>query len=142
MRNMSIPFIIGFAIAVTGCATIVGEKTELVAISSSPDNAVFVIKDDTGQAIQKGATPASVTLRKSDGGYFGGIDYTVEFSKPGYESTVAVISSGANAWYLAGNLAFGGFPGWFIVDPLTGAMYDLNPEALNVVLYPLRTAAQ
>jgi len=36
------------------------------------------------------------------------------------------------AWYLAGNIVFGGIAGWLIVDPLTGAMWRLSPKEVNV----------
>ena len=40
----------------------------------------------------------------------------------------------ANGWYIAGNFVFGGLIGWFIVDPLTGKMYNLSPKEINATL--------
>jgi hypothetical protein len=37
-------------------------------------------------------------------------------------------------WYLGGNLLFGGSIGYLIVDPVTGAMWTLAPEDINVTL--------
>lgn len=121
-------------VLVTGCATIVGDKTQLMAISSTPDKANIKIVDERGQDVYEGMTPTTVTLQKGDGTYFGGKTYTVTISKDGFNSTVVTINHNANGWYIFGNLVFGGLIGWFIVDPLTGAMYTLNPQSVNVGL--------
>ena len=55
------------AIVGVGCATIVGDKTQLVSVASTPDEAVIDIKDEKGIAVFKGKTPATGTLDKSDG---------------------------------------------------------------------------
>ncbi|MGK7345351.1 MAG: hypothetical protein ACNS63_06040 [Candidatus Nitrospinota bacterium M3_3B_026] len=116
------------------CATIVGDKTQLVPINSSPDGAVVKITDEKGMTVFKGSTPTTVTLNKSDGSYFGGKSYSVKISKDGYESRIIGISSSPNGWYLAGNLIFGGLIGWFIIDPMSGAMYTLAPEQVSTEL--------
>jgi hypothetical protein len=72
----------------------------------------------------RGTTPASVTLDAS-AGYFDGQKYTVTFSKDGYDPTTVQIDSRINGWYV-GNIVFGRFIGWLIVDPLTGAMWALD----------------
>ena len=40
------------------------------------------------------------------------------------------MSSRINGWYV-GNIVFGGFIGWLIVDPLTGAMWTLDTEHVS-----------
>lgn len=116
---------------VAGCATIVGDKTQLIGLQSTPASASVTITDEKGSTVFSGATPTNVTLEKADGTYFGGKTYIVRISKEGYESQSVQISSKMNAWYLAGNLVFGGLIGWFIVDPLTGSMYNLSPDQIN-----------
>ena len=37
-----------------------------------------------------------------------------------------------NGWYLAGNFIFGGLLGWLIVDPATGAMWNLKPHHTSI----------
>jgi len=49
-----------------GCATIVGDKTQLVAVSSTPDEAEIDIKDEKGISVFKGKTPSNVTLEWRD----------------------------------------------------------------------------
>lgn len=118
----------------TGCATIVGDKEQGITINSSPSNANVLITDERSMEVHSGNTPTTVQLRKSDGSYFGGKTYTVEIAKDGYESRTMMINSSPNGWYIGGNLIFGGLIGWLIVDPLTGAMYNLTPDTLNASL--------
>ena len=117
--------------ALVGCATIMGDKTQLMSINSTPSDAIIKITDEKGSSIFTGKTPTTVTLQKADGSYWGGKKYTVAISKDGYETQQIPVVSSANGWYIAGNLIFGGLIGWFIVDPMTGAMYTLSPEQIN-----------
>ncbi|MGJ7462771.1 hypothetical protein ACR80S_16890 [Halomonas sp. MA07-2] len=118
----------------TGCATIVGDKEQTVTINSSPSTANVMITDERSMEVHSSTTPTTVQLRKSDGSYFGGKTYTVEISKDGYASRTMMINSSPNGWYIGGNLLFGGLIGWLIVDPLTGAMYNLTPDSINASL--------
>lgn len=117
-----------------GCATIIGDATQLIPISSSPGGAAVVISDETGREVYKGKTPTSVTLAKSDGSYWGGKDYLVKVTKTGYKEQAIPIASNPNGWYIAGNLVFGGLIGWFVVDPHSGDMYTLSPAAISANL--------
>ena len=109
----------------TGCASIVGDKEQGITINSSPSNANVLITDERSMQVHSATTPTTVQLRKSDGSYFGGKSYTVEISKDGFESRTMMINSSANGWYIGGNL---------IVDPLSGAMYNLSPDTINATL--------
>ena len=122
------------AILLGGCATIVGDKTQLVPISSTPSEATIIITDERGMQLFKGLTPTSVTLQKSDGSYWGKKSFTIEISKDGYEKQVIPITARANGWYIGGNIIFGGLIGWFIVDPFNGGMYTLSPEQITSTL--------
>lgn len=120
----------------SGCATIVGEPTQMLPIKSSPDGASVVITDETGAQVFKGTTPTSVTLSKSDGTYFGKKEYKAVIKKPGYATFELPIKSSANGWYIGGNLVFGGLIGYLIVDPLSGNMYTLSVKEINAELSP------
>jgi len=122
------------ALSLSGCASIVGETDQGVTINSTPSKADVVITDESSKEVFAGSTPTTVQLSKSDGSYFGGKTYTVEISKNGYENRTLMIQSSPNGWYVAGNLVFGGFIGWLIVDPMTGAMYNLSPDAIDASL--------
>ena len=121
-------------LSLTGCASIVGDKEQSVTIDSTPSNADVVITDERSSEVFEGETPTTVTLKKADGSYFGGKDYSVTIGKDGYESRTVAISSTPNGWYVGGNLLFGGLIGWLIVDPLTGAMYSLSPDEISADL--------
>jgi hypothetical protein len=121
-------------ISLGGCATIIGSPTQLMPINSTPSDAAIVIVDEKGAEVFKGTTPTTVTLAKSNGGYWSGKNYTVTISKDGYQDQVIPITSNPNGWYLAGNLVFGGLIGWFIVDPMNGHMYTLTPDAVSGTL--------
>ena len=116
------------------CATIVGEKTQLISIGTNPQEAKVSITDEKGNEVFKGKTPTTVILEKADGTYFGGKDYALKVERDGYEPHIVTIRSEPNGWYIAGNLVFGGLIGWLIVDPLTGAMWTLSPSTIQINL--------
>lgn len=120
--------------AASGCATIVGEPTQSLDINTTPDDATLTITDETETQVFKGRTPASVTLDKSDGTYFGGKTYTVVLDKQGFVTESITITARPNGWYLAGNFVFGGLIGWLVVDPRFGDMYRLSPDAIDASL--------
>ena len=59
------------ALLLSGCATIVGNETQLVRIDSLPQGARFTVQDERGYAVAQGFTPQTVELEKSTGRYFG-----------------------------------------------------------------------
>jgi hypothetical protein len=118
----------------TGCATIVGDKTQTIAINSNPPGATFKIQDESAKIVQQGVTPSNVTLEKHNGGYFGKKTYTITFSKPGYKDSIYPLKTTANGWYVGGNLIFGGLIGYLVVDPLNGGMYKITPEKVEQTL--------
>lgn len=122
------------ALTLGACATIVGNPTQTIPISSAPSDATISIVDEAGAEVFKGMTPTSVTLNKSTGRYWGGKSYTVTIAKDGYKIQVIPVQSSPNGWYIAGNFIFGGLIGWFIVDPFSGAMYTLSPDAIKTDL--------
>jgi hypothetical protein len=111
-----------------------GQPTQLIPISSTPSDAAISIVDESGVEIFKGATPTSVTLPKSTGKYWGKKSFTVTISKDGFQPQAIPVTASANGWYIAGNLVFGGLIGWFIIDPQSGNMYTLSPEAVSSTL--------
>ncbi len=114
-----------------GCASIISGSSYPVTVDSSPSQASFTITNEAGVKIHNGITPSTVTL-KSGAGYFDGEKYSVQYSKDGYLGSHAVIDSSINGWYW-GNLCFGGLLGFLVIDPSTGAMYDL-PKSVSTPL--------
>ncbi|MGJ8525161.1 hypothetical protein LMG33818_000869 [Halomonadaceae bacterium LMG 33818] len=118
----------------TGCASIVGDEQQNIAITSSPSHAHVTITDESAKDIFEGDTPTTVSLEKSTGHYWGKKSYKVVISKAGFTSRTVEITAHANGWYLAGNLVFGGLIGWFVVDPFNGKMYTLSPDHIDATL--------
>jgi hypothetical protein len=122
------------ALLTTGCASIFSEDIYPVHVTSSPAGASIEIRDEDDNVVYNGTTPAVVKL-SSSAGYFDGEQYTVKFTKPGYSDEVFVVDSGIEGWYW-GNLLVGGLLGMLIIDPATGAMYDL-PTKAGATMKPL-----
>ncbi len=79
-------------------------------------------------------TPTTVSLKRGSS-YFQGASYRIEVEKKGYAKKQFQITSTLNAgWYIIGNLFIGGWIGWLIVDPITGAMWNLSPEKVSIAL--------
>lgn len=122
------------AVLTSGCASIFTEQVYPVQVTSAPSGASIQITDEDGDVVYNGATPATVKLASS-AGYFDGQRYTVKFSKPGYADETFVVNSGVEGWYW-GNLLLGGVLGMLIIDPATGAMFDL-PTKASATMKPL-----
>jgi len=117
-----------------GCASIINGELQTVNIKSTPTDAMLTVYDlRSGAAINKAATPQLVTLNRGVG-YFKEGKYKAVIEKDGYEKQEFNIEGNVNGWYAAGNLIFGGLIGWFIVDPLTGAMWSLDPDVVEAKL--------
>lgn len=116
----------------TGCATIITGSTQTLSFKSVPDSSQITITNKLGEKVHVGQTPATVTLKKG-AGYFKPESYKVAFTKEGYQTTTVEVNSKLSGWYF-GNIIFGGLIGLLIVDPITGAMYSLNPKDVSAVL--------
>lgn len=122
--------IVAMTLSLAACATIFGQSDQDIAIDSTPDGAAVTVTDEAGAQVFTGTTPSSVTLTKKRG-YFQGKSFNVTISKDGYEPVEVALTPRANGWYIGGNILIGGLIGWFIVDPLTGAMWTLEPKEIN-----------
>lgn len=116
-----------------GCASIMYGKEQTITINSNPSDATIIIYDiNKNREIIKTKTPYTLQLRRGNG-YFRKARYQVTFIKDGYSKEEITVKGKVNGWYLGGNL-FSGLIGYFFVDPLTGAMWTLEPDELNVQL--------
>ena len=107
-----------------GCATITRGTTQEIAVDSTPQGARV---ETTGGAAY--TTPFAVKLKRN-------IGHSLAFSKAGYQPAKAVVTpaiSGGGAAGMAGNLLVGGIIGGAI-DAGSGAMYDLSPSHVHVVM--------
>ncbi|HSO82197.1 hypothetical protein [Thiocapsa sp.] len=110
--------------ALQGCATITRGSTQEIAVDSTPQGAQV---QTTGGASY--TTPAAVKLKRN-------ISHKLDFTAPGYKPASAVVTpsiSGGGAAGMAGNILLGGIIGGAI-DAGSGAMYDLAPTRVHVVM--------
>ncbi len=131
-----VPLLAMTLILCSGCASIIQGSHKTVQISSNPSGTKFTIYNKEGKAIESRATPASVSLERSSV-YFSPEDYKIIFEEPGYYTGETNLKGSINGWYF-GNFVFGGLIGLLIVDPLTGAMWTLDPKDLTYNLVPVQ----
>jgi hypothetical protein len=126
------------SLATSGCATIVAKSSQTITVTSVPDAASVNIVNKGGTAVHSGTTPITVTLKKGRG-YFKPESYTIRFAKDGYQAREVTVRGEVNGWYF-GNVIFGGLIGLLAVDPATGAMYTLKPDAVGATLDSLKVS--
>jgi hypothetical protein len=139
LRTAAAVSLTALALFGTGCASIVHNGPRAVSIGSQPSGAKTTVskrlKDGTLEVVSVQTTPCTVAL-KPKAGFFKGQAYTVAFELPGYASSTVELKPTMSGWYL-GNIVFGGLIGLLIVDPATGAMWNLSPDK---IVQPLTTA--
>lgn len=129
MRKSSISLVLCLMAGLlsSGCASIFCGDHKTIKVASVPPKARFQIVDHKGDTVAEGVTPAKVRLKRGRG-YFRPADYTATFTKDGYLPAETEVEYGLETgWYIAGNLFCPlGELGWFVIDPLTGAMWDIK----------------
>jgi hypothetical protein len=115
------------SILLSSCASIVSKSSTNVNIQGTP-GADVIVKDRKNNTVFQGVIPCTVNLKNAAGYFQKGI-YTFDVSK-GTEKQTQTITASMNPWY-AGNLCFGHFLGFFLIDPLTGAMYKIEQQYIN-----------
>ena len=129
LKQLSAVAMLGACSAITGCATIVHGGPRPVSVASTPPGAKVTIYDRSNALVQTSTTPFVAQL-PTKSGYFKAPAYRIVFQMPGCAPTEVSLDSSVSGWYWA-NIAFGGLIGMLIVDPLTGAMYNLKPEKIE-----------
>ncbi len=123
-----------------GCASFMNSPITSVTIDSNPQNAQFVIEDHNGEVIHSGTTPADVSLRNSKA-VFQRAQYVVRFESAGLSPQTTPLNATLSPFYF-GNLLilYPGVFGFLVIDPFTGAIYDL-PDVHYVDLNTLNNEA-
>lgn len=117
MRNKIISCSLALTFLMTSCATIVSGSKQNVKFSSNPTSATIFIDE-----VEVGKTPFEIKLaRKSE--------HSVMLKLEGYQTYQTKLTKKFNAWFL-GNILIGGLIG-IIIDPITGAIYNLSPDEIN-----------
>lgn len=114
-----------FAITLPACATITRGSNQDFTVESTPPGA----RVSTSNGFQCDSTPCTFRMPRKNG-------FRVTVSREGYVSQEVEVTSGVSgggAAGMAGNVVFGGVIG-AVVDGTSGAMKDLSPNPLVVVL--------
>src|SRR4051794_37287453 len=129
ISNLAALLVVAAGALSSGCATIVHSGPRSVPVASTPPGAKVSIYDRTNQVVMTNTTPfvASLPIKA---GYFRGQSYRLVFEMPGYANSEVNLRPTLSGWYF-GNIVFGGVLGMVIIDPLTGAMYNLSPERIE-----------
>jgi hypothetical protein len=117
------------AFTLSGCASIFNGGLRDVSIASTPAGANVTITNSAGNVVTTNTTPFVAKLAPS-AGYFKGETYKVSFDLDGHQKRDVVLSSTISGWYF-GNILLGGLIGMLIVDPMTGAMFNLTPDKIE-----------
>jgi hypothetical protein len=129
LKWLSVAAIAGALTALSGCATIVHSGPRQISVASTPPGARVSIYDRDNTLVQTNTTPFVAHL-STKYGYFKGQQYRLVFEMPRYSTAEVKLNASVSGWY-AGNILFGGLIGMLIVDPLTGAMFNLAPEKIE-----------
>src|SRR5260370_25225421 len=120
--------LVGIAVMLSGCATIVNGKTEKVTIDSIPQGADVMVDSN-----QHFTTPVVVRLNRSE-------PHTFVFAKAGYQEYHDALTSSANGtvWgnYGLGGLGAVGILTGYIVDQSSGSSNELSSNNVKVTLVP------
>ncbi|AOO81923.1 translation initiation factor 2 [Bosea vaviloviae] len=126
--NLRIFVVAAIAGALGGCATVTRGTTDQITVNSIPSEAEA--RTSLGHACP--ATPCTWEVSRK-------AEFTVSFSKPGYEAMqipVATRVAGAGVAGFAGNVVIGGLIGMG-VDAATGSTLEHYPSPVIATLIPL-----
>jgi hypothetical protein len=115
------------ALSLPACATITRGSSQQFTVQSEPSGASV----STSNGFQCDATPCTFRMPRKD-------PFRATVSLDGYVTQEVDVTSGISGEGgagLAGNLIFGGIVGG-VVDANSGAMNDLKPNPLMVILVP------
>ncbi|MCY3541532.1 MAG: hypothetical protein OXH31_06455 [Gammaproteobacteria bacterium] len=109
-----------------GCASVFSESEYPVRIDSVPSDMEIVIVDQNDDIVFRGRTPALVNL-DAHGGYFVRETFTIELYDSGNVVGRKQINGSIDGWYFVNFFTGPGMLiGFFVIDPLTGAMWSLD----------------
>ena len=117
MKKTIILCSLALVLLTSSCATIVSGSKQNVKFQSNPSAATIFIDE-----VEVGKTPFEIKLaRKSE--------HQVMIKLEGYQTYQTALTKKFNAWFI-GNIFLGGLIG-LIIDPITGAIYNLTPNQIN-----------
>lgn len=128
IKHLFLPLPVLAVLAVVGCASIMNSSMQEVSFSSIPSRATVTINGE-----HKGLTPLVADLKRKN-------NHNVVIELQGYEPYEVVMKRATSGW-MWGNLVFGGIIG-IIIDARNGAMYKLEPAAIEANLTKAATSSK
>jgi hypothetical protein len=117
MKKSIISCSLALTLLMSSCATIMSGSKQNVKFDSNPGTASIFIDE-----VEVGKTPFEIKLtRKSE--------HAVLIKLEGYQTYQTTLTKKLNGW-IFGNILVGGLIG-LIIDPITGAMYNLSTSEIN-----------
>lgn len=106
--------------SISGCATLFGKKTHLLAVSSDPRGAEVYVN-----GFKMGVTPIELNLKADK-------SYIIEYRKEGFESVTRVVNTKVGAGWIVLDVIGGLIP--VIIDAATGNWNKLDQDSVNAAL--------
>ena len=121
----------GIILIMSSCATIFSSSKYKLSVGSNPSDAKFKVTNREGKKVYEGKTPKEIEL-KANSSFFIKQSYKINF--PDHKKSFNVECE-IDPWYWVNLvLGSGGILGFFIIDPLTGAMYKLKTNSIEANL--------
>jgi hypothetical protein len=127
MKTLLVLLATGFALLLSGCATITKGTQQTITISTDPTGAVCNLTRDAKPLAVVNPTPGSIPIEKAMG------QISILCKKPGYKDAAGALASEFQAWTF-GNIILGGLIG-IAVDAASGAMHEY-PAMVTITLEP------
>lgn len=125
---VSVGIVLLIFLFLSGCATISGGTTEIIAVRSTPSSAKLTIGG------RDFVTPASIELDRGE-------KHQLVVEKEGYKKATVSLDRKFRGWAAIGGNVLWLLPG-VVVDGLTGAWWELRDKSVHVILEPLESAPQ
>ena len=119
------------SILFTGCASIMCGSEQKVSLDSRPRGAEVLIYDSRGEIVFQKTTPCVAELPRREHDYLHSASYVVLVRKEGFAPVQIPLNGLINRAYFANVLSAGI---GYIVDPVTGAMWTLDPGEVDAKL--------
>lgn len=110
----------------SSCASILSQSSYPVYVNSNPSNASLSVRNSEGEIVFQGETPATVKLDASEG-FFAPASYSFEITLAGYTTKIRTVNATIDPYYFL-NLLGPNVLGLLVIDPLTGAMWQLRSD--------------
>lgn len=127
--HIATSILLGASFFAGGCASIVHSGNRTLTINSEPSGAKASIRKADGEGIVVQTTPCTVSLDPKKG-YFKGQTYILKLELAGYKTAEVELRPSLSGWYF-GNILVGGLIGMVIVDPITGSMWNIEPNKIQ-----------